>query len=177
QGGPLDEPGALALFLEAAETNPWAARDAAKLLAGGKQLAHDLAAAARWHQRAAEGGVAWSARDLARLFESGKGVDKSIEQAVAWYASALSNANGDTELEALVSKRLSELPPNARVKGAQYLLKEAGYAISVVDGQLGPETKAAIDRFVVDSQLTPSHPEITPNLLAHMAKKAVDKSS
>ena len=30
--GPKDEPGALALYLQAAESNPWAARDAAKLL-------------------------------------------------------------------------------------------------------------------------------------------------
>ena len=177
KGGPLDEPGALALFLEAAETNPWAARDAAKLLSGGEQLARDLAGAAKWHQHAAEGGVAWSARDLARQFESGDGVNKSIEQAVAWYANALSNANGDTELEELVIKRLLELPPSARVKGAQYLLKKAGYAISVVDGQLGPETRAAIDSFLIDSELTSNHPEISPNLLAHMARRAVDKSS
>ena len=111
------------------------------------------------------------------MFESGKGVDKSIEQAVIWYASALSNANGDTELEGLVNKRLSDLPLRAKVKGAQHLLKEAGYAISVVDGQLGPETRAAITRFLADSDLTSHDLEITPNLLGHMAKKAVDKSS
>ncbi len=177
QGGPKDEAGALPLFLQAAVTNPWAARDAAKLLAGGEQVDRDLVAAAQWHRRAAEGGVAWSARDLARLFEAGAGVDKSIEEAIFWYASALSNANGDTELEKIVNKRLSDLPADARIKGTQHILKEAGYAISIIDGQLGPETKAALEHFLADTGIASDNLDITPTLLAQMAKKALDRSS
>ena len=78
--GPKDEEAALALYREAAETNPWAARDVAKLLASGEQVEHDLAAAADWHRRAAEGGVGWSARDLARLHEAGE-VDRTVDRA------------------------------------------------------------------------------------------------
>jgi TPR repeat protein/uncharacterized caspase-like protein len=176
QGGPEDETDALALFMQAAKTNPWAARDAAKLFAGGKQVDRDLVAAAKWHRRAAEGGVAWSARDLARLFEAGSGVEKSMEQAVFWYASALSNANGDTELEGLVNKRLLELPSDVRIRGAQELLKRAGYTISAVDGQLGPETRAAITHFLADTGLPSDDLKITPILLAQIAKKAEGKA-
>lgn len=177
QGGPKDERNALRLFMQAAETSPWAARDAAKLFAGGAQVDRDLVAAAKWHRRAAEGGVAWSARDLARMLEAGSGVKESIGQAVFWYARALSNAHDDTELEGLVRKRLAELPPDARIKGAQELLKQAGYMISTVDGLLGPETRAAIEYFLADAGLPSGNFDITPTLLAQMAQKAEGKSS
>ncbi|MGI9485969.1 MAG: caspase family protein [Geminicoccaceae bacterium] len=174
--GPKDEKSALAHYLEVADTNPWAARDAAKLLAGGEQMDHDFAAAATWHRRAAEGGVPWSARDLARLYEAGKGVEPSMEQAVLWYATALANGAGDAELKELVTKRLLELPAEALVAGAQLLLQNRGYEVDSIDGSLGPQTRAAVERFQADTGLASDMQNITPDLLSRIAAAAADKS-
>lgn len=174
--GPKDEIGALADYQKAAEANPWAARDAAKLLAGGEQVDHDFAAAAAWHKRAAEGGVAWSARDLARLYEAGKGVEPSTEQAVLWYATSLADSAGDTELEGMVTERLRELPAEVLVAGAQFMLQKSGYAVDSVDGRLGPKTKAAIERFQAEAGLASGNLDITPDLLSRMAKVVADES-
>lgn len=174
--GPKDERAALALYLQAAETNPWAARDAAKLFADGEQLEADPVAAATWHRRAAEGGVAWSARDLARLYEAGTGVEASIEQAVLWYATALAESGGDTELEGKVNQRLNALAPEALIAGAQLLLKESGYDLGAVDGRLGPQTQAALERFRTDAGLSPDDLDITPDLLARIARSLADDS-
>ncbi|MDH3661878.1 MAG: caspase family protein [Alphaproteobacteria bacterium] len=174
--GPKDEPGALALYLQAAESSPWAARDAAKLLASGEQVERDLAAAADWHRRAAEGGVAWSARDLGRFYEAGKGVEPSIGQAVLWYATALADSDGDAKLDGVVTERLSELPPEALTAGAQLLLQKSGHAIASVDGKLGPETKAALERFRADAGLATDDLTITPELLGRLARSAADQS-
>ena len=176
EGSPKDEPAALALFIEAAESNPWAAREAAKLFAGGEQVPRDPIAAADWHRRAAEGGVGWSARDLARLHEAGTGVEPSIELAVFWYATALASSAGDSELEALVAERLTKLPADALAKGAQLLLSESGYEIGAIDGQLGPQTRAALERFRADAGLSSESPDITPELLGHLAAAAAEKS-
>lgn len=175
-GGPKDEAAALALYREAAATNPWAARDAAKLLDGGEQIARDPAAAVEWHRRAAEAGVGWSARDLARHYEAGTGVDPSIEDAVFWYATALASHDGDAELERLVSERLSALPKTALIQGAQRLLQRSGYDVGAIDGQLGPQTRAALERFRTDAGLEAEPPDITPELLGRMAKPAANDS-
>ncbi|MGI9498927.1 MAG: caspase family protein [Geminicoccaceae bacterium] len=174
--GPKDEPGALTLYLRAAEGNPWAARDAAKLLAGGEQVDHDLAAAIDWHRRAAEGGVGWSARDLARLYEAGKGVEPSIEQAVYWYANALADSHGDANLEEIVTEHLSGLPAEALAAGAQLLLQKSGYDIGTIDGQFGPRTRAALERFHADEGQETGDLDITPELLSRLARSAADNS-
>ncbi len=176
-GGPKDEQGALALYLRAAETNPWAARDAAKLLAGGEQVDRDFAAAADWHRRAAEGGVAWSARDLARLYDAGKGVEPSTEQAVLWYATALADSAGDAKLQQMVTEHLRELPVEARIAGAQLLLQKSGYAVDSIDGSLGPQTRAAIEHFQADIGLASDTSNITPDLLSRMAERVTGKES
>jgi TPR repeat protein len=174
--GPKDEAAALALYREAAETDPWAARDVAKLLEGGEQVERDLAAAIDWHRRAAKGGVGWSARDLARFYEAGTGVEQSTEQAVLWYATALASARGDAKLEDMVNQHLTTLPPAALTAGAQLLLQTSGYDVGVIDGQLGPATRAALERFQVDAGLGGSALDITPALLSRMAEAALDKS-
>ncbi|MEM7042228.1 MAG: caspase-1, p20, partial [Pseudomonadota bacterium] len=174
--GPKDEAAALALYLEAAESSPWAARDAAKLLANGDQVDRDLTAAADWHRRAAEGGVAWSARDLGRFYETGKGVEASMEQAVLWYAMALAGGDGDAKLEDTVIQRLGTLPTEALTAGAQLLLQKSGYAIDTVDGKLGEKTQAALERFRSDAGLSTEDDDITPDLLRQMARYAKDQS-
>ena len=176
QGGPRDEAGALALYLEAARSNPWAARSAAKLLAEGDEIARDPAAAAKWHRRAAEGGVGWSARDLARQYEAGSGVDASMEQAVVWYAVALAGSGGDGKLDQLVRQRLDELPEATLLAGAQRLLRNAGYPIGAVDGLRGPGTEAALRAFARDTGLGIGDPAITPDLLRRMAEAAQARS-
>lgn len=176
-GGPRDEQGALDLYFEAAKTNPRAARDAAKLLTSGEQVDHDFAAAAEWHRQAAEHGIAWSARDLARFYEAGKGVETSAEQAVLWYATALANSGDDAKLKGTVTERLQALPENALIGGAQLMLQKSGYAIDSIDGSLGPETRAAIERFQADAGLTAGDFAITPDLLSLMAEASADKNS
>jgi uncharacterized protein len=56
--------------------------------AGRGGVARDLAQAAAWYRRAAEGGLAAAQNSLGSLYQAGEGVDQSFTEALAWYQKA-----------------------------------------------------------------------------------------
>jgi TPR repeat protein len=169
RGGAKDELKALSLYQEAAELDPWAARAVGRLYTQSEQIPADYAEAAAWYRKAALGGVGWASRDLARLYEQGQGVAPEPAEAVRWYALALAQGGEDAKLRELVQQRLAGLPEPARIAGLQLLLKDSGYEVGTIDGQLGPQTRAALRSFGAAVGLEGEPSEITPDLLARLA--------
>ena len=91
---------------------------------------------------------------------------------------AISSAIFDVELS--TSTIISQLPPPKRrddnVYQAQILLKLLGYNPGPLDGQTGPRTKAAIQKFRQDSGLKNSD-EASNSLLEHLRESAKTRTS
>ncbi len=154
---------AIALYAKAAESNPWAARDAGRL-----SLETDPAEAAKWFQTSAEGGVPWAARDLAKLYESGRGVEKNRVEAVIWYATAV-GLSDDPNLRQLVEEPLAKYSEQELAAAAQTMLNRLGVDVGAPDGAIGGRTTSAFSEAFTSRGKTPPSNIISLDALAQLA--------
>ncbi|WP_095587960.1 caspase family protein [Actibacterium ureilyticum] len=152
---PQDYARAVDLLRVAAQDSSWAARDLAQVLAQDGTGVQDLPEAARLMEVSARGGSAWAARDLARMYEAGRGVAPSRPDALIWYATAI-GLSPDAGLRERVDKALVNFTPTDFVAAAQMLLIAGGAGLGAPDGQMGPQTRAALaEAFAARGQPAP----------------------
>jgi TPR repeat protein len=174
--GRADMESALRWYTNAAKANVAAAYGAlGRLYEKGIDGAPDKDAALAWYQRAAEAGDSKSAEAVARLTR----------------ASATAS-NADTAPDALLAAEPRMAAPAAReggplatpvvastgmdperlsdIRAAQRMLKVLGYKVDKDDGQLGPQTQAAIRAYQRDRAAYPDG-EFTPELLESLTKE------
>ncbi|MGP3698916.1 caspase family protein [Rhodobacter sp. NSM] len=144
RGVPKDLARARDLYVRDAGQNPWAARDAARAFASDDGAAPDMAEAARWYRRAADGGVPWAAIDLGRLHETGHGVATDRIEALTLYASA-ARMGDDPRAREAAERAAANYSADERARAAQVLLGRLGMDVGVADGRIGPATRAALD--------------------------------
>ena len=114
-----------------------AAFEIATRYADGDRVAKDLAKAAEWYQRAAEGGVAVAQYRLGSLYERGQGVAKDLTKAVNWYQRAADqgNVNAMHNLAVLMSEGVDGSPDHD--KALQWFLAAANYGVRDSQYNLG----------------------------------------
>jgi len=125
-------------LIDAAMTgDPGAAFEVASRYAQGDRLPKNLAKAAEWYQRAAEGGVVVAQYRLASLYERGQGVAKDLAEAVNWYQHAADqgNVNAMHNLAVLMSEGVDGPPDQA--KALQWFQTAAGYGVRDSQYNLG----------------------------------------
>ncbi len=117
--------------------DPAAAFEVAARYAAGDHVSKDLAKAAEWYQRAAEGGVAVAQYRLGSLYERGQGVTKDLVKAVDWYQRAADqgNVNAMHNLAVLMSEGVSGKPDQE--KALQWFLAAADYGVRDSQYNLG----------------------------------------
>ncbi|MAA99047.1 MAG: hypothetical protein CMN86_12225 [Stappia sp.] len=126
--------GSLALRQAAAKGNPAALFTiAVNYTEGTGGAAPDLAAAARYYEKAAEAGLAPAQYRLGSLYEKGRGVERSLETARDWYlrAAEQGNAKAAHNLAVLYAEGLSGTP---EFRDAAYWFKRAA-AYGLADSQ------------------------------------------
>lgn len=69
----------------------------AKLYRDGDGMPKDLAAAAKWFQKAAEAGHAKAQYQLGLLYHEGMGVTQNFQEAIKWYTKAAEQGNGNAQ--------------------------------------------------------------------------------
>ncbi|MCB1494690.1 MAG: SEL1-like repeat protein [Bauldia sp.] len=121
----------------ATEGDPAAAFEIANRFAEGRDVARDLAAAARWYRRAAEANLAVAEYRLGSLYERGQGVDKNIDEAVKWYQRAADQGNVGAmhNLAVMLSEGVGDGPDHA--KAVEWFLAAANYGVKDSQYNLG----------------------------------------
>jgi TPR repeat protein len=168
RGVPKDLARARDLYAVAADGNPWAARDAGRAWASSDGVEPDYEQAVRWYRRAAEGGVPWAALDLAKLTEAGRGVEQDRIAALIWYATA-QGLSDDPNLARLVTEAVASYAPDDYNFAAQRLLVGMGEDIGEPDGQIGPQTRTALDSVFASRGKSPPGDVITLEVLADLS--------
>ncbi len=168
RGVPKDLARARDLYAVAADGNPWAARDAGRAWASSDGVVPDFEQAVRWYRRAAEGGVPWAALDLAKLTEAGRGVEQDRIAALIWYATA-QGLSDDPNLARLVTEAVASYAPDDYNFAAQRLLVGMGEDIGEPDGQIGPQTRTALDSVFASRGKSPPGDVITLEVLADLS--------
>ncbi len=137
--GPAPDPaiGSDKLVAAAATGDPAAAFEIAARYAEGDRVPKDLAKAAEWYARSAEGGVAVAQYRLGSLYERGQGVAKSPIDAVNWYqrASDQGNVNAMHNLAVMMSEGVDGAPDQQ--KALQWFLAAADYGVRDSQYNLG----------------------------------------
>jgi hypothetical protein len=159
---------ARALYVAAAEGNPWAARDAGRAFASGDGAPADPASAATWYRQAVEGGVPWAAWDLAKLFEAGTGVTRDRTEALILYATAISLSD-DGNLARLVGEATAPYSEQEYTMAAQILAARRGQNPGPADGVMGAGTAQAIANVFAARGLPPPGTPLTIADLAILA--------
>ncbi|MEJ0096885.1 MAG: SEL1-like repeat protein [Bauldia sp.] len=100
-------------------------------------MSADLARAAVWYTKAAEGGVAVAQYRLASLYERGQGVTKDLTNAVNWYQRAADqgNINAMHNLAVLLSEGVDGVPDHD--KALQWFLAAGNYGVRDSQYNLG----------------------------------------
>ncbi|WP_417773547.1 peptidoglycan-binding protein [Stappia sp.] len=116
--------GPIALREAAASGNPAAFFAIAVRYTEGTGVTPDLAAAARYYEKAADAGLAPAQYRLGSLYEKGRGVEKNLEMARDWYlrAAEKGNAKAAHNLAVLYAEGLSGTP---EFRDAAYWFKKA----------------------------------------------------
>jgi localization factor PodJL len=138
--------GSQKLIDAAAHGDPAAAFEVAARYAEGDRLPKNLAKAAEWYERAAEGGIAVAQYRLASLYERGQGVAKDLTKAVNWYQRAADqgNVNAMHNLAVLMSVGVDGPPDQAKAlqwfrAAADYGVRDSQYNLGVIYARgLGP---------------------------------------
>jgi localization factor PodJL len=125
-------------LLAAADRNdPAAEFEIATRYAEGSLVPKDLAEAAKWYAKAAEGGVAVAQYRLGSLYERGQGVAKDLTSAVNWYQRAADqgNVNAMHNLAVLMSEGADAAPDHD--KALQWFLAAGNYGVRDSQYNLG----------------------------------------
>ena len=120
-GGPV-------LRTAALKGDPAAAHEVALRYAEGKGVAANLPEAAKWYERAAQGGVVPAMFRLGTLYEKGSGVTKNIETARRYYTSAAERGN------AKAMHNLAVLEADGGGNGANYRSASAWFHKAAMRG-------------------------------------------
>jgi localization factor PodJL len=149
--GAADRPdariGPAALIDAAVDGDPAAAFTVAGRYAEGLRVPKDIGAAARWYERAADGGVAVAQYRLGSLYEHGQGVAKDLTKAVNWYQRAADqgNVNAMHNLAVLMSEGVDTTPDHAKAlqwfrAAGDYGVTDSQYNLGVIYARgLGPQ--------------------------------------
>ncbi len=123
-GGIPPEAGPIPLRQAAAAGDPAANFTIAVNYTEGTGVTPDLAAAARYYEKAAEAGLAPAQYRLGSLYEKGRGVEKNLELARDWYrrAAEQGNAKASHNLAVLYAEGISGTP---EFRDAAYWFKKA----------------------------------------------------
>jgi uncharacterized protein len=167
KGVEKDSMRAIALYQIAAEGNPWAARDVGRVFASE---VGDFEQAGVWFRRGSDGGVPWASRDLARLYESGSGVAKDRNEALIMYATAIGQS-ADANLRKLIDEAVAGYGENEFVAAAQTLLTRRGASVGVADGQMGPNTRKALEAAFAELGEAAPDAAITIDTLAVLTRR------
>ncbi|MEJ0011975.1 MAG: peptidoglycan-binding protein [Bauldia sp.] len=125
------------LLNAAADGDPAAAFEIATRYADGSLVKKDLAKAAEWYTKAAQGGVAVAQYRLGSLYERGQGVAKDLTSAVNWYQRAADqgNVNAMHNLAVLMSEGADAQPDHD--KALQWFLAAGNYGVRDSQYNLG----------------------------------------
>ena len=125
------------LLAAANSGDPGAAFEIATRYAEGTRVSADLAKAAVWYAKAAEGGVAVAQYRLASLYERGQGVAKDLTSAVNWYQRAADqgNINAMHNLAVLLSEGVDGVPDHD--KALQWFIAAGNYGVRDSQYNLG----------------------------------------
>ena len=136
-GGLDSRLGSPKLLTAAASGDPAAEFEIATRYAEGATIGKDLAKAADWYEKAAEGGVAVAQYRLGSLYERGQGVTKDLTSAVNWYQRAADqgNVNAMHNLAVLMSEG-ADGPPD-HDKALQWFLAAGNYGVRDSQYNLG----------------------------------------
>jgi TPR repeat protein len=156
------------LYMEAADGNPWAARDAGRAWASSDGVEPDMAEAIRWYRVALEGKVPWAALDLGKLAEAGRGMPQDRTEALVLFATAR-GLSEDTNLVEAVGKAASGYSDAEFAAAAQVLLTRLGAEIGPADGRLGPATRAALSEAFATRGLPAPEGPVDLDILARLS--------
>lgn len=125
------------LLAAADQNDPAAAFEIATRYAEGSLVPKNLAEAAKWYTKAAEGGVAVAQYRLGSLYERGQGVPKDLTSAVNWYQRAADqgNVNAMHNLAVLMSEGADASPDHD--KALQWFLAAGNYGVRDSQYNLG----------------------------------------
>ncbi len=122
-----------------AERNPAAAYEVALRYAEGRGVTMDIAAAATWFSRAAEGGLALAQFRLGSLYEKGTGVRKDLAEARRLYlaAAAQGNATAMHNVAVLCAEGAEGKPDHAAAldwfrKAAEHGVVDSQYNLAIL---------------------------------------------
>jgi localization factor PodJL len=131
--------GSARLIDAAVDGNPAAAFEVASRYAAGERLPQDLAKAAVWYERAADGGIDVAQYRLASLYERGRGVRKDLDKAVGWYrrAAGAGNVSAMHNLAVILGGGLDGQPDQADAlrwfrTAADYGVRDSQYNLGVM---------------------------------------------
>ena len=125
------------LLAAANSGDPGAAFEIATRYAEGTRVSADLAKAAVWYAKAADGGIAVAQYRLASLYERGQGVTKDLTSAVNWYQRAADqgNINAMHNLAVLLSEGVDGVPDHD--KALQWFIAAGNYGVRDSQYNLG----------------------------------------
>lgn len=109
----------------------------------GSNIPQDLAAHARWVEKAADTGVPMALNALGFLYEKGRGVEADPERAAALYVQALESGQVKfSDLRGRIDGRATAWDRPTAI-AFQVILKDRGLYRGAIDGQIGPLSTAA----------------------------------
>ncbi len=146
-GNPVDNDKALEYFLAAAEGgHPTAPASVARMILRGQLPGRTKSEALDWYDASLARGDAWGGANGAYIIIDGQVPGKGAADAALRAAKA--SLLADTEAAGQARDQLNGLSPTAQNRALQMALNELGQNV-VVDGQVGPATRKALEKAAI----------------------------